>query len=183
MLNKETIENNIKKIYKDLDDKLAFYEKKYDINLYEDELLDLIINRFIENSKVTREETVNFKINVDITDYSDLFRLMIMNDGLQVNTHLILTSNVKLDSDNYKYYKKRLLNLLKDNKHLNFEVVDTEFNNEYVSFNLKVLVDKEKIFKFIARQGVSAFAQKNLKSKAMIEPNGVKFEVFKNEVK
>ena len=62
-------------------------------------------------------------------------------------------------------------------------MVDTEFNNEYVSFNLKVLVDKEKIFKFIARQGVSAFAQKNLKSKAMIEPNGVKFEVFKNEVK
>ena len=183
MSNKEAIENNIKEIYKNFDETLAFYEKKYDINLYEDELLDLIINRFIENSKVTREETVNFKINVDVTEYSDLFRLMIMNDGLQVNTHLILISNVKPIGDNYKYYKKRLLNLLKDNKHLNFEIVDTEINDKNIMFNLKVLVNKEKIFKFIARRGVSAFAQKNFKSKAIIEPDGVKFEVFKNEVK
>ena len=73
--------------------------------------------------------------------------------------------------------------MLKGNKHLKIEVDDSYIDENGVLFKTTVQVNKQEILTKIARIAVATFAQKNLKSRATVEQDGVKIEVFKEDVK
>lgn len=187
MTTKEAIETNIKEIAKDLNKQLSFAKNEYSLDEYKDEISDLLIYQYNELSEVSNEETVNLKINVNIDqfllDINRVNKVSIAHSEVRINTNLVLISGIKPMVTDFKYYKKRLLNLLKDNKHLKIEVNDSYIDENSVLFKTTVQVNKQEILTKIARIAVATFAQKNLKSRATVEQDGVKIEVFKDEVK
>lgn len=186
MTTKETIENNIKEIAKELNNQLSFAKNEYSLDEYKDEISDLLIYQYMELRDVSNEETVTLKIGVNIGQFLDINKVnkvSIAHSEVKINTNLILISGVALEGTDFKYYKKRLLNVLKDNKHLKIEVNDSNINENGVLFKTAVQVNKQEILTKIARIAVATFAQKNLKSRATVEQDGVKIEVFREEVK
>lgn len=180
---KETIENNIKEIAKDLNKQLSLKKKEYSLDEYKDEISDLLIYQYNELSEASNEETVNLKIGVNIDQFSDINKVLIAHSEVKINTNLVLISGIAPVVTDFKYYKKRLLNLLKGNKHLKIEVDDSYIDENGVLFKTTVQVNKQEILTKIARITVATFAQKNLKSRATVEQDGVKIEVFKEDVK
>ena len=183
---KETIENNIKEIAKELNNQLSFAKNEYSLADYKDEISDLLIYQYKEIGEVSNEETVNLKIGVNIDQFSDINKVnkvLIAHSEVKINTNLVLISGIAPVVTDFKYYKKRLLNLLKGNKHLKIEVNDSYIDENGVLFKTTVQINKQEILTKIARIAVATFAQKNLKSRATVEQDGVKIEVFKEEVK
>lgn len=183
---KETIENNIKEIAKELNNQLSFAKNEYSLADYKDEISDLLIYQYKEIGEVSNEETVNLKIGVNIDQFSDINKVnkvLIAHGEIKINTNLVLISGIAPVVTDFKYYKKRLLNLLKGNKHLKIEVNDSYIDENGVLFKTTVQINKQEILIKIVRIAVATFAQKNLKSRATVEQDGVKIEVFKEEVK
>ena len=183
MTTKETIENNIKTIYENLNTNLNLLKYHYSPDYVKDDISESLIHQYVETRKVSNEETVRFKISVKIDQFSDNFRILVTDGEVMVNQNMVLKSVIQPEGDDFKYYKKRLLNLLKDNKHLKLEVTDGEVNKDGVTFKTTLQLNKQEILTKIARIAVATFAQKNLKSRATVEQDGVKIEVFREEVK
>lgn len=183
MTTKETIETNIKEIAKNLNIQLSSARKEYLLDESKDEISDLLIYQYMEKSEASNEETINLKIDVNIDQFSDNFKVLIAHSKVNINTNLVLISGIALVGTDFKYYKKRLLNLLKDNKHLKIEVNDSDIDKNGVLFKTTLQLNKQEILTKIARIAVATFAQKSLKSRATVEQDGVKIEVFREEVK
>ena len=76
MATKETIENNIKDIYRNLNTNLNLLKYHYSPDYVKDDISESLIHQYVETRRVSNEETVQFKISVKIDQFSDNFRIL-----------------------------------------------------------------------------------------------------------
>lgn len=81
----------------------------------------------------------------------------------------------KLPTIDTEYVRKRLQNRLKDLK--DFELESLTVDKNYVFLHYTDWPDQRALKHFVAKTGVSALAQKGIKSQALPSGNGIKFIV------
>lgn len=79
----------------------------------------------------------------------------------------------KLPTTDTEYVRKRLVNRLKDLK--DFELVELTVIKDEIVLHYTDWPDQSVLKHFVAKTGVSALAQKGIKSQAQPSGNGIKF--------
>lgn len=175
-VSKQTMDDYIDTVFKEIKAKV----QKAKFNL--DDYRDLVAETVFEQYEYAKKEQNEDKVTIEICIYIGLSRMMGYKTRLKKSaSYLLLVAPAgivvqeKLPTDDKEYVRKRLKNRLKDLKDFELEVLAV--GKDEVILHYTDYPDPSVLKHFIAKTGVSAFAQKGIKSQALPNGNGIKFIV------
>ena len=175
-VSKQTMDDYIDTVFKEI--KAKVQKAKFNLDDYQ----DLVAETVFEQYEYAKKEQNEDKVTIEIDIYIGLSRTMGYKTRLKKSaSYLLLVAPAgivvqeKLPTDDKEYVRKRLKNRLKDLK--NFELEALAIGKDEVILHYTDYPDPSVLKHFIAKTGVSALAQKGIKSQALPSGNGIKFIV------
>lgn len=178
-VSKQTIDEYIDTVFKEIKAKV----QKAKLNL--DDYQDLVAEMVFEQYEQAKKEQNMDEVTIDVLIRIGISRMMGYNTRLKIeSSYLLLVApkgilvSEKLPTTDTEYVRKRLTNRLKDLK--DFELVELTVIKDRVVVVYTDYPDQSVLKHFVAKTGVSALAQKGIKSQAQPSGNGIKFIINRN---
>lgn len=175
-VSKQTMDEYIDTVFKEIKAKV----QKAKLNL--DDYQDLVAETIFEQYEQAKKEQNEDKVTIEIGIWVGISRMMGYKTRLkkiESTLNLVAPEGIvvqeKRPIDDYFYVRKRLVNRLKDLK--DFELESLAVDKDMVILHYTDYPDPSVLKHFVAKTGVSAFAQKGIKSQALPSGNGIKFIV------
>lgn len=175
-VSKQTMDDYIDTIFKKI--KARVQKAKLNLNDYQDVVVETVFEQYEQAKKEQNEDKVTLEVGIHI----GISRMMSNTTRLRKSSSYLLLSaptgiavQEKRPIDDYFYVRKRLVNRLKDLK--DFELESLAVDKDMVILHYTDYPDPSVLKHFVAKTGVSAFAQKGIKSQALPSGDGIKFIV------
>ena len=173
-VSKQTMDNYVDTVFKEIKAKLQ--KAKLNLNDYQDMVAEIVFEQYEQAKKEQNEDKVTLEVGIQV----GISRMMGYKTRLKKSaSYLLLVAPAgivvqeKLPTDDKEYVRKRLKNRLKDLK--GFELEALSVGKDEVILHYTDYPDPSALKHFIAKTGVSALAQKGIKSQALPNGNGIKF--------
>lgn len=175
-VSKQTMDDYIDTIFKKI--KARVQKAKLNLNDYQDVVVETVFEQYEQAKKEQNEDKVAIEVGVWI-GISRMMGYKTRLKKIESTLNLVAPAGIvvqeKLPTDDKEYVRKRLKNRLKDLK--DFELEALAIGKDEVILHYTDYPDPSALKHFIAKTGVSALAQKGIKSKALPSGNGIKFIV------
>ena len=175
-VSKQTMDDYIDTVFKEIKDK--FQKVKLNLDDYQDVVVETVFEQYEQAKKEQNEDKVALEVGVWI-GISRMMGYKTRLKKIESTLNLVAPAGIvvqeKLPTDDKEYVRKRLKNRLKDLK--DFELEALAVGKDEVILHYTDYPDPSALKHFIAKTGVSAFAQKGIKSQALPGGNGIKFIV------
>lgn len=175
-VSKQTMDEYIDTVFKAIKDK--FQKVKLNLDDYQDLVVETVFEQYEQAKKEQNEDKVALEVGVWI-GISRMMGYKTRLKKIESTLNLVAPAGIvvqeKLPTDDKEYVRKRLKNRLKDLK--DFELESLAVAKDRVILHYTDYPDPSVLKHFIAKTGVSAFAQKGIKSQALPSGNGIKFIV------
>lgn len=175
-VSKQAMDDYVDTVFKEIKAKV----QKAKLNL--DDYQDLVAETVFEQYEQAKKEQNEDKVTIEIGIWVGISRMMGYKTRLkkiESTLNLVAPAGIvvqeKLPTDDKEYVRKRLKNRLKDLK--DFELESLAVDKDMVILHYTDYPDLSVLKHFVAKTGVSAFAQKGIKSQALPSGNGIKFIV------
>lgn len=175
-VSKQTMDDYIDTVFKEI--KAKVQKAKLNLNDYQDVVVETVFEQYEQAKKEQSEDKVTIEIGIHI----GLSRMVGYKTRLKKSaSYLLLVAPAgivvqeKLPTDDKEYVRKRLKNRLKDLK--DFELEALAVGKDEVILHYTDYPDQSALKHFVAKTGVSAFAQRGIKSQAQPSGDGIKFIV------
>lgn len=173
-VSKQTMDEYVDTVFKEI--KTRLQKAKLNLDDYQDLVAETVFEQYEQAKKEQSEDkvVVILGIQVDIGGpISNKTRLQKVTSTLALSAPEGILVAEKLPTDDKEYVRKRLQNRLKDLK--DFELGALAIDKKYVFLHYTDYPDPSVLKHFIAKTGVSALAQKGIKSQALPNGDGIKF--------
>ena len=165
-VSKQTMDDYIDTVFKEI--KAKVQKAKLNLNDYQDVVVETVFEQY--EHKVALEVGIQMGIGGPISNKT---RLQKVSSYLALSAPEGILVQEKLPTTDVEYVRKRLTNRLKDLK--DFELVELTVIKDQVVVVYTDWPDQSALKHFVAKTGVSAFAQKSIKSQALPSGDGIKF--------
>lgn len=175
-VSKQTMDDYIDTIFKKI--KARVQKAKLNLDDYQDLVAETVFEQYEQAKKEQNEDKVTLEVGIQIGiggPISNKTRLQKVASTLALSAPEGILVAEKLPTTDIEYIRKRLQNRLKDLK--DFELEFLTVDKRYVFLHYTDYPDPSVLKHFIAKTGVSALAQKGIKSQALPSGNGIKFIV------
>lgn len=171
---KPVLDEYIDTVFKEI--KAKFQKVKLNLDDYQDLVAETVFEQYEQAKKEQNEDKVTIEIGIQI----GISRMMGYKTRIKKLSSWLLVSapegiivQEKRPIDDYFYINKRLKNRLKDLKDFKFESLAV--GKDEVILHYTDYPDPSVLKHFIAKIGVSALAQKGIKSQALPSGDSIKF--------
>ena len=175
-VSKQTMDNYVDTVFKEITAKLQ--KAKLNLNDYQDMVAEIVFEQYEQAKKEQNED----KVTIEVGFHIGISRMMGYKTRFKKSSSYLLLSapegivvQEKRPTDDWLYVRKRLRNRLKDLK--DFELESLTVGKDEVILHYTDYPDPSALKHFVAKTGVSAFAQKGIKSQALPSGDGIKFIV------
>lgn len=175
-VSKQTMDEYIDTVFKEI--KAKVQKAKLNLNDYQDVVVETVFEQYEQAKKEQNEDNVTLEVGIQMGiggPISNKTRLQKVASTLALSAPEGILVAEKLPTTDIEYIRKRLTNRLKDLK--DFELVELTVIKDQVVVVYTDWPDQSALKHFVAKTGVSAFAQKGIKSQALPSGNGIKFIV------
>lgn len=175
-VSKQTMDDYIDTIFKKI--KAKVQKAKLNLDDYQDLVAETVFEQYEQAKKEQNEDKVVVILSIQVGiggPISNKTRLQKVASTLALSAPEGILVAEKLPTTDTEYVRKRLANRLKDLKDFELEVLAV--GKDEVILHYTDYPDPSVLKHFIAKTGVSAFAQKGIKSQALPNGNGIKFIV------
>lgn len=175
-VSKQTMDEYIDTVFKEI--KAKVQKAKLNLNDYSDVVAEAVFEQYEQAKKEQNEDKVTVIIGIQRGiggPISNTNRLQNIHGQLAMSQPEGILVSEKLPTTDIEYVRKRLANRLKDLK--DFELEFLTVDKKYVFLHYIDWPDQSVLKHFVAKTGVSAFAQKGIKSQALPSGDGIKFIV------
>lgn len=175
-VSKQTMDEYIDTIFKKI--KARVQKAKLNLDDYQDLVAETVFEQYEQAKKEQNEDKVTLEVGIQIGiggPISNKTRLQKVSSYLALSAPEGILVAEKLPTTDIEYIRKRLTNRLKDLK--DFELVELTAIKDQVVVVYTDWPDQSALKHFVAKTGVSALAQKGIKSQALPSGNGIKFIV------
>lgn len=175
-VSKQTMDDYIDTIFKKI--KAKVQKAKLNLDDYQDLVAETVFEQYEQAKKEQNEDKVTLEVGIQIGiggPISNKTRLQKVAPTLALSAPEGILVAEKLPTTDIEYIRKRLQNRLKDLK--DFELEFLTVDKRYVFLHYTDWPDQSVLKHFIAKTGVSALAQKGIKSQALPSGDGIKFIV------
>ena len=169
-VSKQTMDDYIDTIFKKI--KARVQNAKLNLNDYQDVVVETVFEQYEQAKKEQNEDGIQMGIGGPISNKT---RLQKVASTLALSAPEGILVAEKLPTTDIEYIRKRLQNRLKDLK--DFELEFLTVDKRYVFLHYTDWPDQSALKHFVAKTGVSAFAQRGIKSQALPSGDGIKFIV------
>lgn len=178
-VSKQTMDDYIDTVFKEI--KAKVQKAKLNLDDYQDLVAETVFEQYEQAKKEQSEDRVVVIVDIQVGiggPISNKTRLQKVASTLALSAPEGILVQEKLPTTDTEYVRKRLTNRLKDLK--DFELVELTVIKDQVVLVYTDYPDPSVLKHFVAKTGVSAFAQKGIKSQAQPSGNGIKFIVNRN---
>lgn len=177
-VSKQTMDDYIDTVFKEI--KAKVQKAKLNLNDYQDVVVETVFEQYEQAKKEQNKDKDKVALEVGIQmgiggPISNKARLQKVSSYLALSAPEGILVSEKLPTTDVEYVRKRLTNRLKDLK--DFELVELTVIKDQVVVVYTDWPDQSALKHFVAKTGVSAFAQKGIKSQASPSGDGIKFIV------
>lgn len=175
-VSKQTMDEYIDTIFKKI--KARVQKAKLNLNDYQDVVVETVFEQYEQAKKEQNEDKVALEVGIQMGiggPISNKTRLQKVASTLALSAPEGILVAEKLPTTDIEYIRKRLQNRLKDLK--DFELEALAVGKDEVILHYTDYPDLSVLKHFIAKTGVSALAQKGIKSQALPSGDGIKFIV------
>lgn len=175
-VSKQTMDEYIDTVFKEI--KAKVQKAKLNLNDYQDVVVETVFEQYEQAKKEQNEDKVTLEVGIQIGiggPISNKTRLQKVASTLALSAPEGILVAEKLPTTDIEYIRKRLVNRLKDLK--DFELESLAVTKDEVILHYTDYPDQNVLKHFVAKTGVSAFAQKGIKSQALPSGDGIKFIV------
>lgn len=175
-VSKQTMDDYIDTIFKKI--KARVQKAKLNLNDYQDVVVETVFEQYEQAKKEQNEDKVAIEVGIQVGiggPISNKTRLQKVASTLALSAPEGILVAEKLPTTDIEYIRKRLQNRLKDLK--DFELESLAVDKDMVILHYTDYPDPSVLKHFIAKTGVSALAQKGIKSQALPSGDGIKFIV------
>lgn len=175
-VSKQTMDDYIDTVFKEI--KAKVQKAKLNLNDYQDVIVETVFEQYEQAKKEQNEDNVTIEVGIQVGiggPISNKTRLQKVSSYLALSAPEGILVSEKLPTTDTEYVRKRLQNRLKDLK--DFELESLTVDKKYVFLHYIDWPDQSVLKHFVAKTGVSALAQKGIKSQALPSGNGIKFIV------
>lgn len=175
-VSKQTMDDYIDTVFKEI--KAKVQKAKLNLDDYQDLVAETVFEQYEQAKKEQNEDKVAIEVGIQVGiggPVSNKTRLQKVTSTLALSAPEGILVAEKLPTTDTEYVRKRLANRLKDLK--DFELEFLTVDKKYVFLHYIDWPDQSVLKHFVAKTGVSAFAQKSIKSQALPNGNGIKFIV------
>ena len=180
-VSKQTMDEYIDTIFKKI--KAKVQKAKLNLNDYSDVVAEAVFAQYEQAKKEQDGDKVTIEVGIQQGiggPISNKTRLQKVSSYLALSAPEGILVQEKLPTTDVEYVRKRLANRLKDLK--DFELEFLTVDKKYVFLHYIDWPDQSVLKHFVAKTGVSAFAQKGIKSQALPSGDGIKFIVNREAV-
>lgn len=173
-VSKQTMDEYIDTVFKEI--KAKVQKAKLNLDDYQDLVAETVFEQYEQAKKEQSEDKVVVIVGIQVDiggPISNKTRLQKVTSTLVLSAPEGIVVQEKLPTDDKEYVRKRLRNRLKDLK--DFELEALAVGKDQVILHYTDYPDPSVLKHFVAKTGVSAFAQKGIKSQAQPNGNGIKF--------
>ena len=175
-VSKQTMDEYIDTVFKEI--KAKVQKAKLNLNNYSDVVAEAVFEQYEQAKKEQDGDSVTVIIGIQRGiggPISNTNRLQNIHGQLAMSQPEGILVSEKLPTKDTEYVRKRLANRLKDLNDLkDFELTVIK---DKVILNYWEWPDQNVLKHFVAKTGVSAFAQKGIKSQALPSGDGIRFIV------
>lgn len=178
-VSKQTMDEYIDTVFKEI--KAKVQKAKLNLNDYSDVVAETVFAQYEQAKKEQDGDKVTIEVGIQRGiggPISNTNRLQQVAGQLALSQPEGILVSEKLPTKDIEYVRKRLTNRLKDLK--DFELVELTVIKDQVVVVYTDWPDQSVLKHFVAKTGVSAFAQKGIKSQAQPSGDGIKFIVNRN---
>ena len=178
-VSKQTMDEYIDTVFKEI--KAKVQKAKLNLDDYQDLVAETVFEQYEHAKKEQSEDKVVVIVDIQVGiggPISNKTRLQKVASTLALSAPEDILLQEKLPTTDTEYVHKRLVNRLKDLK--DFKLVNLAIIRDDVIVVYTDYPDQSVLKHFVAKTGVSAFAQKGIKSQAQPSGNGIKFIVNRN---
>lgn len=178
-VSKQTMDEYIDTVFKEI--KAKVQKAKLKLDDYSDVVAEAVFENYEQAKKEQDGDSVTVIIGIQRSiggPISNTNRLQKVTSTLALSAPEGILVAEKLPTTDTEYVRKRLANRLKDLK--DFELEFLTVDKKYVFLHYIDWPDQSVLKHFVAKTGVSAFAQKGIKSQAQPSGDGIKFIVNRN---
>lgn len=175
-VSKQTMDDYIDTVFKEI--KAKVQKAKLNLDDYQDVVVETVFEQYEQAKKEQNEDKVALEVGIQMGiggPISNKTRLQKVASTLALSAPEGILVAEKLPTTDIEYIRKRLQNRLKDLK--DFELEALAVGKDEVILHYTDYPDPSVLKHFVAKTGVSAFAQKGIKSQALPSGNGIKFIV------
>lgn len=175
-VSKQTMDEYIDTVFKEI--KAKFQKAKFNLDDYQDLVAETVFEQYEYAKKEQNEDKVALEVGIQMGiggPISNKTRLQKVASTLALSAPEGILVAEKLPTTDTEYVRKRLQNRLKDLK--DFELESLTVDKKYVFLHYIDWPDQSVLKHFVAKTGVSALAQKGIKSQALPSGDGIKFIV------
>ena len=158
--------------------KAKVQKAKLNLDDYQDLVAETVFEQYEQAKKEQNEDKVALEVGIQMGiggPISNKTRLQKVASTLALSAPEGILVAEKLPTTDIEYIRKRLQNRLKDLK--DFELEFLTVDKRYVFLHYTDWPDQSALKHFVAKTGVSAFAQRGIKSQAQPSGDGIKFIV------
>lgn len=173
-VSKQTMDDYIDTIFKKI--KAKVQKAKLNLDDYQDLVAETVFEQYEQAKKEQNEDKVTLEVGIQMGiggPISNKTRLQKVASTLALSAPEGILVAEKLPTTDIEYIRKRLQNRLKDLK--DFELEFLTVDKRYVFLHYTDWPDQSALKHFVAKTGVSAFAQRGIKSQAQPSGDGIKF--------
>lgn len=178
-VSKQAMDEYVDTVFKEIKTKLQ--KAKLNLNDFSDMVAETVFERY----KQAKKEQDGDKVTIEVGIQVGISRMMGYKTRFKKSSSWLLLSapegivvQEKLPTTDKLYVRKRLRNRLKDLK--DFELESLTVAKDEVILHYTDYPDLSVLKHFVAKTGVSALAQKGIKSQALPSGDGIKFIINRN---
>lgn len=175
-VSKQTMDEYIDTVFKEI--KAKVQKAKLNLDDYQDVAVETVFEQYEQAKKEQSEDKVTLEVGIQVGiggPISNKTRLQKVSSYLALSAPEGILVSEKLPTTDTEYVRKRVTNRLKDLK--DFELESLAVDKDAVILHYTDYPDRSVLKHFVAKTGVSAFAQKGIKSQALPSGDGIKFIV------
>ena len=176
-VSKQTMDDYIDTIFKEI--KAKVQKAKLNLNDYQDLVVETVFEQYEQAKKEQSEDKVVVIVGIQRGiggPISNKTRLQKVASTLALSAPEGILVSEKLPTTDTEYVRKRLVNRLKDLKDLkDFELTELSVIKDEIVLRYTDYPDQSVLKHFVAKTGVSALAQKGIKSQAQPSGDSIKF--------
>lgn len=173
-VSKQTVDEYIDTVFKEI--KAKVQKAKLNLSDYQDLVAETVFEQYEQAKKEQSEAKVVVIVGIQVGiggPISNKTRLQKIASTLALSAPEGILVVEKLPTTDTEYVRKRLQNRLKDLK--DFELEFLTVDKKYVFLHYTDWPDQSVLKHFVAKVGVSALAQKGIKSQALPSGDSIKF--------
>ena len=173
-VSKQAMDEYIDSVFKEI--KAKVQKAKLKLDDYSDVVAEAVFTSYEQAKKEQDGDSVTVIIGIQkgIGGFiSNATRLQNIHGQLVLSQPERILVSGKVPTEDTEYIRKRLINRLKDLKY--FNLADLAVSKDEIVLDYRDWFDQNVVKHFIAQTGVSAFAQKGIKSQALPSGDGIKF--------